>query len=176
MWVQRKEEACSLRILGAPRDEQGGSLLDPLSPWFLKDLPLCPYQNHQEAGPESWARLTVERSHGLCPCLLGVGQDTLGSLGEVTGGLAQFLCLSVYGRWVDVSREAWILLADLPTHGLWRSMIQSWTRRLSYCTVNICCWEMSPLVPPCPILSHLDSLWSMSCVWLAVLQWQQIYF
>lgn len=69
-----------------PGDEQGGSLLDPLSPWFLKSLPLCPHQNHQGAGPESWARLTVERSHGLCPCLLGVGQDTLEGLGEVIGG------------------------------------------------------------------------------------------
>lgn len=103
MWVQRKEEACSLRFLVLPEDEQCGSLLDPLSPWFLKGLPLCPYKNHQEAGPESWARFTVKRSRGLCPCLLRVGQDTLGSLGEVTGGLGQFLCLSVYGRWVDVT-------------------------------------------------------------------------
>lgn len=47
-----------------------------------------------------------------------MGQDPLGSLGEVTRGLGQFLCLSVYRRWGDVSQEAWILLADLPTHGL----------------------------------------------------------
>lgn len=45
--------------------------------------------------------------------LVRSGPGHTGRLREVIGGLGQFLCLSVYGRWVDVSQEAWILLAAL---------------------------------------------------------------
>lgn len=45
--------------------------------------------------------------------LVRSGQDTLEGEGEVIGGLSVFVSECAYGRWVDVSQEAWILLADL---------------------------------------------------------------